>query len=63
MDITISVKSLEQLNQFRRAYYNGTGTWLKDYNAIINVMFKMLDMYIVDGWLWQNLKKLKTMSL
>ena len=49
MEIKISEKSWEQLNQFRRAYYNGTGTWLKDYNAIINVMFKMLDMYIVDG--------------
>ena len=46
MDIIISVKSLEQLNQFRKAYYNKTGTWLEDYNAIINVMSKMINHYV-----------------
>lgn len=45
MDIIISVKSLEQLNQFRKAYYKKTGIWLEDYNAIINVMSKMIDYY------------------
>lgn len=46
MDIIISVKSYEQLNQFRKVYYKNTGTWLEDYNAIINVMFKLLDFYV-----------------
>ena len=45
MEIKISEKSYEQLEEFRKAYYNKTGTWLEDYNAIINVMSKMINHY------------------
>ena len=58
MDIIISVKSYEQLNQFRKVYYKNTGTWLEDYNAIITKMMELAEFL-----LWQKLKKLKTTSL
>ena len=45
MEITISVKSLEQLNQFRKDYYDKTGIWLKDYNAIIAKMIELSEFY------------------
>jgi hypothetical protein len=43
MDIIISVKSYEQLNQFRKVYYKNTGTWLEDYNAIITKMMELAE--------------------
>jgi hypothetical protein len=51
MEIKISVKSYEQLEKFREAYFKETGTWLKDYDEIINVMFKLLDFYVENGYL------------
>ena len=45
MEIKISVKSYEQLDNFRKIYYSKTGLWLKDYNAIINKMTKIIDSY------------------
>ena len=46
MEIKISEKSYEQLQEFRKFYFRETGTWLEDYNAIINVIFKLLDFYV-----------------
>ena len=46
MEIKISERSYEQLEEFRKSYYKNTEIWLQDYNAIINVMSKMINHYV-----------------
>ena len=43
MEIKISERSYEQLEDFREAYYENTGTWLKDYNEIIDKMKELAE--------------------